>query len=525
MTSDEGIDQHVDQQLDQHAGEECLDQPRDQALYDSYPGEAAACAALVSDAVAAVSRLAQLTGNLTDAELTALARSLTLVQQQSEATLVAVTSDAIDRGVVYRSTAADATQWVRRLSTGESADALLGAESLSVAGPLVPLDETATSEGAAGVGGDASDEACDRAGDPATDEAESWRSGLEPSHASRIAKLAEAARSPLNQALADAVTSGQVNTTIGKTCLDTIDKIKAVLPKASRDEIYGWLLTLGPGAGAKTVRELTKRILAEYGDEVLDENEDALQKVESLSWSDLPGGMVRFTADLSPDHAEALIHGVQSLAAPSPKSACCDDPHHRHTPDEDGNSQKTGEPDPRTPGKRRADAFLLLLGLGAAAVDNDPEVTHRGGATLVVTIDFLVLAGLLAGLGITDTGTGVTPDTVRQLACDADILPIVLGSKNQPLNVGRKRRLVDNELRRAVIHRDKHCTYAGCDRPPVMCEVHHLIPWYLGGETSLTNSALLCDTHHRIAHRDHLTGTATGTSATWHYHATSTHAA
>ena len=481
-------------------------------MYDSYPGGAAACAELVSDAVAAVSRLARLTGTLTDAELTSVMRSLALVHQQSEATMVAVTCDAIDRGVVYRSTAADATQWVRRLSTGESPDALLGAESLFVAGPLVPLDEPASP--------------------PAADESEASRtdnelrrSGLEPSHASRIAKLAEAARSPLNQALADAVISGQVNTTIGKTCLDTIDKIKAVLPKASRDEIYGWLLTLGPGAGAKTVRELTKRILAQYSDEVLDENEDALQKVESLTWSDLPGGMVRFTADLSPDHAEALIHGVQSLAAPSPTSACCDDPHHRHTPDQDGNSQKTGEPDPRTPGKRRADAFLLLLGLGAAAVDNDPEVTHRGSATLVVTIDFLVLAGLLAGLGTTDTGTGVTPDTVRQLACDADILPMVLGSKNQPLNVGRKRRLVDNELRRAVIHRDKHCTYAGCDRPPVMCEVHHLIPWFQGGETSLTNSALLCDTHHRIAHRDHLVGTATDTSVTWHYGATGTHAA
>ncbi|REF31832.1 HNH endonuclease [Calidifontibacter indicus] len=486
-------------------------QPSLEYAHDSYPGEAAACAAAVAAVLPMIQRLSQLTGNLTDVELTTVGRSLALVQQQSEAGLVAVTSDAIDRGTVYRSTAADATQWVRRLSTGESADALLGAESLSVAGPLVPLEEP-TSPPAA----DDSDAS------PTDDELR--RSGLEPSHASRIAKLAEAARSPLNHALTDAVTSGQVNTTIGKTCLDTIDKIKAVLPKASRDEIYGWLLTLGPGAGAKTVRELTKRILAQYSEEVLDENEDALQKVESLSWSDLPGGMVRFTADLSPDHAEALIHGVQSLAAPSPKSACCDDPHHRHTPDQDGNSQKTGEPDPRTPGKRRADAFLLLLGLGAAAVDNDPEVTHRGSATLVVTIDFLVLAGLLAGLGVTDTGTGVTPDTVRQLACDADILPMVLGSKNQPLNVGRKRRLVDNELRRAVIHRDKHCTHAGCDRPPVMCEVHHLIPWHLGGETSLTNSALLCDTHHRIAHRDHLTGTATDTSVTWHYQATSTHA-
>ena len=467
-------------------------------FYDSYPGEAASCAAVVSDALAAVTRLAQLTGNLTDAELTSLARSLALVHQQTEATLVAVTTDAIERGAVYGSTAADATQWVRRLSTGESTTALLGADTVSAAGPLVPLDQPQGSVDAWG------------------DELVS-RCGLEPSRASRIAKIADAVRSPLNAPLAEALQSGRINTTIAKTCLDNIDKIKAVLPDATREEIYGWLLTLDVGAGAKTIRELTKRILAQYGEEVLDQAEDAHQKVESLSWSDEPNGMVGFTADLSPDHAEELKQAVDSLAAPSPKSDCCDDPHHRHTPGPDGTSQKTGEPDPRTAGKRRADALLLLLGLGAEAVDADGEIKHRGSATLVVTIDFLVLAGILAGLGISDTGTGITPDTVRQLACDAKILPMVLGSKNQPLNLGRKKRLVEDELRRAVIHRDKHCTYAGCDRPPVMCDVHHVESWWAGGDTSLENSALLCSTHHRIVHRDHLTATVTDTGVTWHY--------
>lgn len=381
-------------------------------LYDSYPGEAASCSALISDALAAATRLAQLTGNLTDAELTSLARSLALVHQQTEATLVAVTTDAIERGAVYRSTAADATQWVRRLSTGESTSALMGAESVCAAGPLVPTDEP----------------------HPEVDgEVDAWgdelvsRCGLEPAQASRIAKIADAVRSPLNAPLAEALQSGRINTTIAKTCLDNIDKIKAVLPKAGRDEIYGWLLTLDLGAGAKTIRELTKRILAQYGDEVLDQAEYQQQKVESLSWCDV-----------------------------------------------------------------------------------------------VVTIDFLVLAGILAGLGITDTDIGVSPDTVRQLPCDADILPMVLGSKNQPLNIGRKKRLVEDELRRAVIHRDKHCTYAGCDRPPVMCDVHHVESWWAGGDTSLANSALLCSTHHRIVHRDHLTATVTDTGVTWHYAHTET---
>ena len=392
---------------------------------------------------------------------------------------------------------------MRRLSTGESPSALLDPETASLAGPLVALDGVPDVKDDAGP--------CD----------EPLRSGFEPRDAARIAKLADATRSPLNARLTDAVISGQVNTIIGKTCLDNIDKVAAVLTGVDRGQIYDWLLTIGTGAGAKGVNELKKQILAQYGDDILDEKEDALQKVETLSWSDLPEGMVRFIADLSPDHAQAFIQAIQALAAPSPKSACCDNPHHRHTPDTDGRSQKTGEPDPRSAGKRRADALLLLLGLGAAAVDDDGQVNTRGTATLVVTIDFAVLAGILAGLGTTDTGIGITPDTVRQLACDAKIIPMILGSNNQPLNVGRKRRLVEDELRRAVIHRDTHCTYAGCDRPPVMCEVHHVESWWQGGETSLENSALLCSTHHRIVHRDQLTATVTDTGVTWHYAKTS----
>ena len=36
------------------------------------------------------------------------------------------------------------------------------------------------------------------------------------------------------------------------------------------------------------------------------------------------------------------------------------------------------------------------------------------------------------------------------------------------------------------------------------------------------NSGLLCSTHHRIVHRDHLTATVTDTGVTWHYAHTET---
>ncbi|WP_409331389.1 HNH endonuclease signature motif containing protein, partial [Trujillonella humicola] len=54
--------------------------------------------------------------------------------------------------------------------------------------------------------------------------------------------------------------------------------------------------------------------------------------------------------------------------------------------------------------------------------------------------------------------------------------------------------------RKAVELRDRHCVFAGCEAPAWFCDVHHLLEWALGGETSLENSALLCERHHTKVH-------------------------
>jgi hypothetical protein len=93
---------------------------------------------------------------------------------------------------------------------------------------------------------------------------------------------------------------------------------------------------------------------------------------------------------------------------------------------------------------------------------------------------------------------------------------MVLGTDSEPLDVGRQERLFTKGLRTAVVHRDRCCSFPGCDRPPTWCRVHHVTHWINGGTTSLENAALLCERHHVIVHRDNITATVTKTGVRWH---------
>jgi uncharacterized protein DUF222/HNH endonuclease len=70
---------------------------------------------------------------------------------------------------------------------------------------------------------------------------------------------------------------------------------------------------------------------------------------------------------------------------------------------------------------------------------------------------------------------------------------------SQVLDIGIPTEIIPPHLRRAVVLRDRHCSFPGCFRPPAACQVHHITPRSEGGVTSLDNCALLCPFHHLIA--------------------------
>ena len=90
-------------------------------------------------------------------------------------------------------------------------------------------------------------------------------------------------------------------------------------------------------------------------------------------------------------------------------------------------------------------------------------------------------------------------ESVRRIACDADLVAVTSDAKGNLLNLGRKHRVVSPQLKRALLARDKCCTYPSCSHEQFL-EAHHVMHWADGGETSLDNAILLCNRHHRLLH-------------------------
>ena len=122
--------------------------------------------------------------------------------------------------------------------------------------------------------------------------------------------------------------------------------------------------------------------------------------------------------------------------------------------------------DPRSKKERLGDAFCDL-------VDRAANPAGDAKAQLVVTMN---INWLLEGIGTAtlDTGCKLAPAAVRRLACDAELIPLVLNSDSAPLDLGHTSRRVKSQQRNALVARDKGCSFPGCCNPARWCDAHHV---------------------------------------------------
>ena len=156
--------------------------------------------------------------------------------------------------------------------------------------------------------------------------------------------------------------------------------------------------------------------------------------------------------------------------------------------------------DDRTRAQQNADALVQLCDNQMAAGSLPTLRTQKPQVVLTLDIEDLIDPATGPGTATMGFGAQISAARARWLACDGSISRIVMGPDGVPLDLGRDHRVVTPGLRKAVVRRDQTCVFAGCTAPHWWCDVHHLIHWLFGGETSLENSGLLCERHHTKVH-------------------------
>ena len=324
--------------------------------------------------------------------------------------------------------------------------------------------------------------------------APTWRAG----GAGQVVAVAEAFGVPGSAPVKDAVRSGRLPVRSAATVVAQADLLRPLLAAGAEQAVVDGMVEVAADHGPAACRQLRSALLARYGrDGVLQKEQDAAARFVSLSRPRVDAsGLADYRLTLDPVGRAALEAAIGPLSAPHPSA--------------------DGEPDLRSGERRRGEALVALVGRAVATGDG---LGPHPRTTLLVEVGLETLRSGLTGAGVTtgdlESGTHLAPETMRRLACDAEVVPVVLDGPAEIADLGRARRLFSPGQTRRLWLRDRHCTFPGCDAPARWTEAHHLRHWVDGGRTDLSNAALLCGRHHTVVHQRRLAGRVTPHGVAW----------
>jgi len=263
-----------------------------------------------------------------------------------------------------------------------------------------------------------------------------------------------------------------------------IDQAVRQVPAERRAEAEQALVEQASRLDPGQLRRVGERLIHCFDRDRADEQ--AIRRLErrGLSVAETYDGMVSVNGLLDPATGATLLTALNAQMRPE--------------------APADGAPrDVRTPAQRRADALGDICSEWLSSVNT----ANVGGVRphLSVIVDHATLASERGdGASVEPAQLGwvgpVTASEAQLIGCDATVSRIVMDGESQVIDVGRATRSIPPALRRAVVARDRTCVAPGCSRLPEHCDVHHVIFWEHGGETSRENTVLLCRHHHRMVH-------------------------
>ena len=301
----------------------------------------------------------------------------------------------------------------------------------------------------------------------------------------------------LSRTLADVLPLTLAAMQDGAVALDharLIASLRNVLTDSALAHVEQHLVAIARERNPHDLRRTVSYVKHAYAPErgVLDEQELYEERDLSLATTFRGTGVGKWT--LPPAMQETLATAIHALSAPVAG-------------------------DDRTAGQRRADALVTLAEMALRS----GELPVTGGVKPHVS---LILSADTAGCPLTPRplrdepyddvdhleaelhdravhlpfGAVISPTWARRFLCDAAVSRIVLGAASEVLDLGRATRSFTAAQTRAIVARDRHCVWPGCDVPAPWAEAHHRVHWADGGPTSVDNGVLLCGRHHDRVH-------------------------
>jgi hypothetical protein len=292
---------------------------------------------------------------------------------------------------------------------------------------------------------------------------------------------------PSHPLVAAAFTAGDISADHARVIASCLRELRVEHREWAADVLLEAARSVDPTTLGQVVREIRLRTGADESREAAAERRYAGRYLRTSTTFD---GMLHLEAMLDPEAGRTLIAAIEALT-------------HRNHGDPDADA------DTRSVPQRRADA---LVDLAHYSLSGGVLPDHGGDRpTVMVTIDYQALADQLGDTTGVATLNGpfgptpITPQTARRIACDADILPALLGRDGTILDLGRSQRTWSSAQRRAARLRDQGCTFPKCQTSLNHCHLHHINHWARGGPTDHDNSAHLCHFHHWLIHHKNWT--------------------
>jgi hypothetical protein len=139
---------------------------------------------------------------------------------------------------------------------------------------------------------------------------------------------------------------------------------------------------------------------------------------------------------------------------------------------------------------RGADALVHLCRL-ARSDESQPDGEHA--PTLAPQANLQVHVPQVGPASI--AGIPICDAKLEQLRVNATIELVLTDDHGAPVVVGRKHTAISPKIMRAVLVRDGHCRWPGCDARHGL-EIHHLVPRSHGGTDQISNLATVCTLAH-----------------------------